>query len=158
MENNENFDTSSTAVVPVENNNEVTPATTLNQLTLEVKFYLNQMGQNIIEVGKRLVQAKEKLPHGEWQNWLKDNFGLSMQTARKFIQVFNRFGIPRTSARFENFNPTQMIIMLSLPEGTEEKFLDEMDARGTPFKDMTKRQADAAVKDWKAEAEKNKKD
>ena len=49
----------------------------IEKLTAEIQYYLVQMGQNAIEVGKRLALAKAKLHHGEWQNWLADNFNLS---------------------------------------------------------------------------------
>ena len=48
-----------------------------------------------------------------------------------------------------------MLALVSVPEGEEEKFLAETDEQGMPFKDMSKRQANAAVKDWNAEVEKN---
>lgn len=32
---------------------------TIEELTTEIQFYLGQIGQNIIEVGKRLIQAKK---------------------------------------------------------------------------------------------------
>ena len=81
------------------------------------------MAKNIIEVGKRLIQAKSLVQHGQWQNWLNDNFQLSQQTARKFMQVAERF----TETRIDtSFNSTQMIALLSLPDAAEtEKFLAE---------------------------------
>ena len=41
--------------------------TDLNQLTVEIKFYVNQWGQNTIEIGKRLIAAKKLVAQGEWQ-------------------------------------------------------------------------------------------
>lgn len=37
------------------------------------------LAQNIIEIGKELTAAKNEVPHGQWLNWLKDNFNLSQQ-------------------------------------------------------------------------------
>lgn len=125
----------------------VDSSTTLEDLTDEIKYYLRKMGQNIIEIGKRLTLAKEKLPHGEWQNWLEDNFNLSNQTARKFMQVAERFGKTRIDARFGS---TQMIQMLSLPEGEEEKFIAEKEAEGMPVQDMSVKKLRAEIKKYKA--------
>ena len=122
-------------------------STTLEDLTDEIKYYLRKMGQNIIEIGKRLTLAKEKLPHGEWQNWLEDNFNLSNQTARKFMQVAERFGKTRIDARFGS---TQMIQMLSLPEGEEEKFIAEKEAEGMPVQDMSVKKLRAEIKKYMA--------
>ena len=83
--------------------NAATPATELDalsieQLTMEAKFYYVQMGQNAVEFGKRLIAIKKKLPHGEWQNWLKDNFNLSYRSAAQFMQIAERFSNVQTFA------------------------------------------------------------
>lgn len=123
----------------------------LNQLTVEIKFYFNQWGQNTIEIGKRLIAAKELVGHGNFGKWLEDNFNLSQQTARKFMQVAERFGKTRIDTCF---NSTQMIAMLALPEGEEEKFIEAKTAEGTPVEDMTVKQLRAKVAKYKAELEK----
>ena len=62
--------------------------TTLPKLEEEIRFHLEKMnqsyieiGNHTIEIGKRLIQAKALLKHGEWINWLQDNFQLSYPTA-----------------------------------------------------------------------------
>lgn len=120
---------------------------------MEVKFYLNQTAQNIIEVGKRLTQAKTMLPHGEFGNWLEENFKLSQRTANNFMAVAERFGNSPTSA---NLNQSQMVEMLALPEGETEKFIAEKAAEGTPVEDMTIKTLREEVAKWKATAETEK--
>ena len=95
----------------------------LPQLELEIKFYLGQTAQNIIEVGKRLIQAKSLVQHGLWQLWLNDNFQLSYRTAKNFMQCAERFQNVKSIA---DLNSTQMIALLSLPDAAEtEKFIAE---------------------------------
>ena len=98
-------------------------AANLPQLEVEIKFYLGQTAQNIIEVGKRLIQAKALVTHGGWQAWLERNFSLSQQTATNFMNCANRFGKIQINL---DFKPTQMIALLSLPDAEEtEKFIAE---------------------------------
>ena len=59
--------------------------TDLTALTAEIKFYVNQWGQNTIEIGKRLIAAKKLIAQGEWQNWLEKNFNLKQRMANNFI-------------------------------------------------------------------------
>ena len=66
--------------------------TDLVSLTAEIKFYVQQWGQNAIEIGKRLIAAKKLVAHGEWSKWLEDNFNLSQDSARNFMRVAERFG------------------------------------------------------------------
>lgn len=122
----------------------------VDQLTLEVKFYLNKRGQNIIEIGKRLNQAKDMLPHGEFGKWLEKNFNLSYPTATKFMNVFRRFS---NVASMQHLNPSQMIIMLSLPEGDEQAFIDAQKDAGQPLENQTNKETRKNVKGWKKKAQ-----
>lgn len=126
---------------------------TLNQRVVKIKFYLNQTAQNIIEIGKELTAAKNDVPHGEWQNWLQDNFNLSQSTAQRFMKCAERFG---KSATLRDLNYGQMIQILSLPAGEEEKFIAEKAAEGTPVEDMTVKTLRDEVSKYKADYQKEK--
>ncbi|MBQ9486352.1 MAG: DUF3102 domain-containing protein [Selenomonadaceae bacterium] len=142
-----------TKVVPAEQN---VPATDLATLTVEIKFYLHQSAQSIIEVGKRLIRAKEMVPHGEWANWLENNFRLKKTLAHNFMQVAKRFGDSSNNQNFRlngNLNQTQLIAMLALPEGEEEDFIAAKAAEGTPVEDMTVRKLNEEIRQWKQKAE-----
>lgn len=65
--------------------------TNLEQLTVEIKFYVNQWGQNTIEIGKRLIAAKEIVGHGNFSKWLEDNFNLKQRMANNFMACAERF-------------------------------------------------------------------
>lgn len=114
----------------------------LNQLTVELKFYFNQWGQNTIEIGKRLIAAKNLVAHGDWSKWLEENFNFTQQYANSFMRCAERFGKMKNVFQFQ---PSQMLTMLALPEGEEEKFIAEKTAKGTPVEDMTVKQLRAEV-------------
>ena len=63
---------------------EETPKPTLPMLELEIKFYLQKTAENVVEIGKRLIMAKEMVEHGEWQNWLEKIFNLHI-VAQKIL-------------------------------------------------------------------------
>ena len=42
---------------------------------------------DIIEIGRRLIECKAVLRHGEWLPWLEREFGWTDETARRFMQV-----------------------------------------------------------------------
>lgn len=120
----------------------------IEELAAEIQYYMVQMGQNAIEIGKRLAVAKEKLPHGEWQNWLEDNFNLSQRTARQLMQMAERFSKWQMSAVFSQ---SQMAEMLALPEAETEKFIEKKAAEGTPVEKMKIRTLRAEVKKYNEE-------
>ena len=128
------------------------PAPNIEVLTVEIKFYLGQMTQNIIEVGKRLILAKKLVPHGEWKSWLEKNFNLKYRMAANFMAVANRFGNMSNSQEVQSIallGATQMIEMLALPEGDEQQFIDQMAENGTPVDEMSVRELKVAVKQYK---------
>ena len=138
----------------VSNDNVISDNAALPQLTIEINFYLKQAAQNIIEVGKRLIQARELVESGKWQNWLETNFSLTARSARNYMQVAERFGKTEIDFRFtEDLSPTQMIAMASLPEGEEKQFIAEMAAKGTPVENMTTRTLREEIQKYKDESQ-----
>ena len=122
--------------------------TNLEQLTVEIKFYVNQWGQNTIEIGKRLIAAKELVEHGSWGKWLEDNFNFKQSAADKFMAVAKRFG---NSDTYPNLNYSQMVTMLSLSAEETEKFISEKAAEGNPVEDMTVKNLREEVAKYKAD-------
>ncbi len=116
--------------------------TNLEQLTVEIKFYVNQWGQNTIEIGKRLIAAKKIVAHGDWSKWLEDNFQLKKSSAANFMKCAERFGNFQTSG---NLNSSQMVELLALPAEETEKFIAEKAAEGNPVEDMTVKKLRAEV-------------
>lgn len=136
-------------------------APTIESLTVEIKFYLGQMGQNAIEVGKRLIQAKELVPHGQWKEWLSSNFNLKYRMAANFMAIADRWGNRTNSQEVQSIallGATQMIAMLALPEGEEEKFLTEQAEKGTSVQDMTVKNLREEIKTYKSQLELAKKE
>ncbi|MGJ5049946.1 DUF3102 domain-containing protein [Bradyrhizobium oligotrophicum] len=43
--------------------------------------------RDIIEIGRRLIDSKQRLGHGNFLPWIEREFGWSEQTARNFMQV-----------------------------------------------------------------------
>lgn len=108
--------------------------TSLEELTTGIRFYLREMGQNVIEIGKRLILAKSLVRHGEWQDWLEDNFALKQSSAQNFMNCSRRFS---ESQSIGILGSTQMIQMLALPEGEEVKFIEEQAAAGRVVSEMS---------------------
>ena len=127
--------------------------TDLISLTAEIKFYVQQWGQNTIEIGKRLITAKKLVAQGEWLNWLDSNFNLTERTAQNFMRIAERFGKTKS---ISDLNSTQMIAMLALPKGEEEKFIAEKAAEGTPVEEMKVKELREEVAKWKADFENKK--
>ena len=125
--------------------NQTLSAPTLETLTQEIKYHLHIAAQSVIEVGNRLIIAKDLVPHGQWTDWLNKNFNLKKSSAANFMSVAKRFG----GSNFQtsgNFNQSQFVELLKLAPGDEEKFVAAMKSKGTPVDAMSTRELRNAIK------------
>lgn len=125
----------------------------LDQLATEIRYYSQQATWSIIEVGKRLIEAKKQLADETWSKWLHENVNFSRSTAHRFIQCAERFS---DVVSIQQLNPTQMIALLSLPEEETEEFIEAKKSEGKHVEDMTIKTLRQEIKDWKDRAEQAK--
>ena len=64
------------------------PADTLDQHAAEIRRLGKRVVADVIEIGRRLTEAKALAAHGGWLPWLDREFGWDDRTARRFVQVF----------------------------------------------------------------------
>lgn len=101
--------------------------------------------RNLIEIGRHLAAAKNEVGHGNWANWLDENFQWTERTAQNLMAVAERFG----DMDIANFKPSHLQALLALPSGDEQKFIAEQAAAGQPVETQSARQLRAAVKQYK---------
>jgi len=110
----------------------------------EINFYKQQTATGIIEIGKRLIEAKAQLQHGEWGKWLSEKVEFSQDTANKFMKVANEMS---NSDALRNLNQTKIFALLSIPQEEREQFIIDNKAS-----ELTTRQLQEAIR-LKKEAE-----
>ncbi len=79
-----------------------------------------------IEIGTRLIEAKELVDHGEWEKWLKENVNYSQSTANNFMRVAKEYGSNPQS--FGNLTYTQAVALLAVPSEEREQFAEDVGA------------------------------
>lgn len=91
------------------------------------------------EIGKRLVEAKELLPHGEWGDWLANNIDYSQSTANNLMQLFNEFGANlATIPTLGNLSYTKAIALIGIDPEEREQFIEENDVENMSAKELQK--------------------
>ena len=129
---------------------------TLDIVAAEIRSYTWSMLTNIIEIGRRLVEAKEMLPHGEFMSWCTENFGYSKSQTNNFMRLYEAYGSEQNSMfgaelnrqTFGTLNYSKALALLALPSAEErEAFIEENNVD-----EMTTRELQQAIKD-KQEAE-----
>lgn len=89
-----------------------------------------------IEIGRRLVEAKELLKHGEWGTWIREKCGFSQSTANNMMRLYDEYGAEQftifgavaNSQALEKLSYTKAISLLALPADEREGFAEAVHA------------------------------
>ncbi len=132
----------------------VTAPRDLNTITTEILTIHRQTEQtvvnNAIEIGRRLVEAKAMVPHGEWGEYIKTRLGYSQSTANNFMRLFEELGDAQIgllgaeakSQTFGNLTYTKALAMLALPAEEREEFVESHNVG-----EMSTRELQEAIKE-----------
>lgn len=119
-------------------------------LAAEIRALTASMLSTIIEIGRRMCQAKEMLPHGEFGAWVKEETGYSQSTANNFMRLFQEYGAAQgclfgaevNSQTFGNLPYSKALALLAIPAEEREEF-----ARENHVEDMSTRELKQAIKE-----------
>lgn len=131
----------------------------IRTVTVEIR-QLHRQGQEmalryIVEIGRRLKEAKEMLEHGEWGQWVKDELPFSQSTAGNFMRIFEEYSTEQTSLfggevksqALANLSYTKALRLLAIEdEGEREAFVEahNVDAMSTRELEQAIRERDEA--------------
>ena len=112
----------------------------------EILFFKAQAGGAILEIGRRLIEAKSQLQHGEWLPWLAEKVDFSEMTAQRFMKLARE--CENTPALLD-LGATKALSLLALPESEREEFVSEKhEVRGEEktVQEMSTRELDEAIR------------
>ncbi len=126
----------------------------LEVIETEINFYKQQTATGIIEIGKRLNEARKQLGEGEtFSNWLT-KMDFSRRSAYRFISVASEFSNVPTLAQT---SISKLYALLEIPQEERDSFIST--PHSTPsgeektIEEMTTREVEKAVKEWKQKVE-----
>lgn len=122
-------------------------------ITEEINFYKQQAGMAILEIGKRLAEAKSQLSHGEWLPWLEEKVEFSERSAQQYIRLWKEYG---KSATVADLGVRKALVLLALPESEREGFAGErhvVDGEEKTAADMTVKELERAIAERNAARE-----
>ena len=118
-------------------------------LAAEIRTIKNQTGRMVlnasIEVGRRLTEAKAKLPHGSWGEYLKNEVDYSPSQAQNLMRVFREYGSDQQSLfggeaksqTFGNLTYSKALSLLAIPDEEErERFAVENDVEHMSVREL----------------------
>lgn len=118
------------------------PAETVRDIeavTGEIVHLKQELARNIVDIGLRLIEAKDMLPHGEWLPWLSERVCFSEKTAQNYMRVAREFPNPQLVA---DLGVRKALALLELPPSEREEFAEDNNVV-----DMTTAQLEKAIRE-----------
>lgn len=116
----------------------------------EIKYYWRK-GQAaalecMIEVGRRLCEAKGMIGHGGWGKWVENNFEFSHSSANSFMKLYEEYGADQLtifgavaeSQTFANLPYSKALQLLAIPREEREEFAREVGAEDLSTRELKK--------------------
>lgn len=108
------------------------------------------MISSAIEIGKRLVEAKSVVGHGNWGSWLAEKVAYSQSTANNMMKLYQEYGTGEVnlfdnwtnSEAFGKLSYSQHLALLALPFGERAEF-----AETHQVADMSTRELEKAIRE-----------
>lgn len=113
----------------------------IEKTTAEILILKDQTAQNIIEIGRRLIEVKEKLEHGEYLKWLKEKVDFTERTAQRFVKVATVFS---NTTPVSHLGTRKLLALAGLDEEDRQEVMKE-----NKVEDMTTRELERVVKEKK---------
>jgi 5-methylcytosine-specific restriction endonuclease McrA len=126
----------------------------LETIESEINFYKQQTAMGIIEIGKRLIEAKEQIKGEEtFREWCKKlDFGKS--TAYNFIRCATEYS---NISLIEKLGTGKLFKLLTIPQEDREEFISnphEVNGQTKTVDEMTTRELQKVIKEEKIKSRK----
>ena len=112
-------------------------------IATEIRVIVQQtrtmMAAAVIEVGKRLIEAQELVPHGEWGEYVTHSCGFSQRTAQAYMQLAAN---PANAQTIADLPYSKALALLALPEGKVEEFRAEYSVEDVSVRELKKQIAE----------------
>lgn len=87
---------------------------------------------DVVEIGRTLIQVKERLGHGNFLPWLKTEFGWAERTARNFMSVAERFGAKPAIVADLPLGVVYRLAAPSTPDAVREQIVQRLEGPEPP--------------------------
>ena len=104
---------------------------------------MRRTARDIWEVGKKLTEVRSHLEHGQFEGWLRAEFGWSRRTAYNFINVYEAFSDSKNFAQLDiATSALYKLAAPSTPQSIRQEFLNKAEQG----KKITHKQISQALK------------
>lgn len=122
----------------------------LAALTAEVNVLASQMAQHALQIGRKLKEIKELLPHGEFEAYVEEHCGFKQRLARQFMRIAAEYTVETLPS---GLSVSKVYELLALPADQREAFVASHDVESATVRQLreeirqAKQQAETAAQD-----------
>lgn len=147
---------------------ELTTNRTAEQIAAEINSIKDETKRvviyNSIEIGRKLTEAKELVPAGQWGEWLEKSVDYKKSTANNLMRIFKEYGADQLTLLgsntrneiYDKLNYSQATILLGLAEEEKEEVIKNNDIEEMSSREL-KKVVDELKREKKAREESDKK-
>lgn len=100
----------------------------------------------VVEIGRRLKEAKGMVPHGQWGEYLRTEVAYSQSTANNYMAIFDAYaadqmtlcGAIANSQAIANLSYSKALKLIAMPEEERETFVREHDVEEMSTRELDK--------------------
>lgn len=128
------------------------------RVVCEVRFYMAQSAEAMLEAGKRLIVLKENEPHGEFESIVREQLGLPERTAQRMMQASIKYLSPALTAKapaLAHLGKTKLFELMTEDDDQLQALADGGTVAGMTLDDidrMTSRELKQALRDAREDA------
>jgi hypothetical protein len=99
--------------------------TLIQQKAKEIQKRVRRAKQDILDIGRLLIEVRSVLEHGQFETWLGQEIAWSPRTAYNFIYVYERFGDVTNFAKMDmDISAAYLLAAPKTPQAIVDEFLN----------------------------------
>lgn len=121
-------------------------AAEINAIKTQVK---ETVLRGAVQIGRRLAEAKEMVPHGEWGAWLEMNVNYSERTAQNLMKCWEEYGKTGKVEMMEDVSMSNAITLLGVDPQQRRQLIESGEAAEMSNRELKERIAQMEAEDAK---------
>ena len=112
---------------------------TVKEAAIDIRQRTKRASDDILQIGARLCEVKALLPHGQFTDWVKEEFDLSGRTAQNLMNVAQRFLDKSETVSLLGTSVLYLLAAPTTPDAAVDAVVEYAQANGAPTKAETQR-------------------
>lgn len=125
---------------------EMVTARSIEVIENEILFFKAQASASLLEIGRRLIEAKEQIPYGEWQKWLAEKVEFSERSAQRFMKIAEGY---KDADTVSVLGTRKALALLAFEDSEREEFIaekHEVNGEEKTVQEMTSAELEEAIR------------